>query len=88
MSTENIQRSTGRNKSYKLDRGGAPAESGPFIGEVRNNVDPTRSGRLQVYIEDFAGPDKDNPDLWRDVSYISPYYGYTQQTGTDQGLPG
>ena len=85
MSTENIQRSTGRNKSYKLDRGGAPAESGPFIGEVRNNVDPTRSGRLQVYIEDFAGPDKDNPDLWRDVSYISPYYGYTQQTGTDQG---
>lgn len=85
MSTENIQRSTGRNKSYKLDRGGAPAESGPFIGEVRNNVDPTRSGRLQVYIEDFAGPDKNNPDLWRDVSYISPYYGYTQQSGTDQG---
>lgn len=85
MSTENIQRSTGRNKSYKLDRGGAPAESGPFIGEVRNNIDPTRSGRLQVYIEDFAGPDKNNPDLWRDVSYISPYYGYTQQSGTDQG---
>lgn len=85
MSTENIQRSSGRNRSYKLDRGGAPAESGPFIGEVRNNVDPTRSGRLQVYIEDFAGPDKNNPDLWRDVSYISPYYGYTQQSGTDQG---
>lgn len=86
MAIDNVQRSTGRSKAYKLDRGGAPAESGPFIGEVRNNVDPTRSGRLQVYIEDFAGPDKNNPDLWRDVSYISPYYGYTQQSGTNQGV--
>lgn len=85
MAIDNVQRSKGRSNAYKLDRGGAPAESGPFIGEVRNNVDPTRSGRLQVYIEDFAGPDKDNPDLWRDVSYISPYYGYTQQSGTTQG---
>lgn len=86
MAIDNVQRSTGRSGAYKLDRGGAPAESGPFIGEVTNNVDPTRSGRLQVYIEDFAGPDKTNPDLWRDVSYISPMFGHTQAQGTDQGV--
>lgn len=82
---ENIQRSSGRSGAYKLDRGGSPADTGPFIGEVRNNNDPTRSGRVQVWIENLAGPDKDNPDLWRTVSYISPFYGTTEQFGTDTG---
>lgn len=48
---ENYQRSTGTSRSFKTGKGGAPAETGPFIGEVVNNVDPTRSGRLQVYID-------------------------------------
>ena len=48
---ENIQRSTGRPQNYKFDRGGISAEFGPFIGVVKNNIDPTRQGRLQVYIE-------------------------------------
>ena len=43
---ENIQRSTGRPQEYKFDRGGMPAEMGPYIGIVVNNVDNTRSGRL------------------------------------------
>ena len=40
-----------RSQGYRLDAGGVVAESGPFIGEVMNNIDPTHSGRLQVYIE-------------------------------------
>ena len=44
--SENYQRSVGTPRSYKIDKGGIPAETGPFIGEVVNNVDPTRSGRL------------------------------------------
>lgn len=83
--SENLQRTVGRPGAYKLDRGGAPAESGPFIGEVRNNFDPTRSGRIQVWIEDFAGPDKNDSSLWRTLSYVSPFYGTTQQYGSDQG---
>ena len=51
---ENIQRSRGRAQNYKFDRGGMPAEMGPYIGIVVNNVDTTRSGRLQVYIEQFG----------------------------------
>lgn len=82
---ENVQRSKGRPAGYKLDRGGAPAESGPYLGEVMNNVDPTRSGRVQVWIEDFAGSNKQDQSLWRTVSYVSPFYGGVGQTGTTQG---
>ena len=82
---ENIQRSRGRGQGYKFDRGGNPTEFGPFIGEVMNNVDPVRSGRLQVYIEQFAGNNKDDDSLWRTVSYAPPFYGSVSQSGTDTG---
>jgi len=82
---ENIQRSSGRSKAYQLDKGGAPAESGPFIGEVTNNIDNTKSGRIQVWIEYLCGPNKEDPALWRTLSYVSPFYGTTEQSGTDQG---
>lgn len=74
---ENIQRSKGRNSNYKFDRGGSPTEFGPFIGVVKNNVDPIRIGRVQVYIEEFAGLNEDDPSTWRTVSYLSPFYGTT-----------
>ena len=74
---DNIQRNRGRPNTYKFDRGGQPAEFGPFIGTVKNNIDPTRSGRLQVYIEQFAGDNPDDQTLWRTVSYIPPFYGVT-----------
>jgi len=82
---ENIQRSRGRGQGYKFDRGGNPAEMGPFIGEVMNNVDTVRSGRVQVYIEQFAGDDKTDESLWRTVSYVPPFYGSVVQNGTDTG---
>jgi hypothetical protein len=80
---ENVERSRGRPQGYKFDRGGVAAEMGPFIGIVVNNVDNTRSGRLQVYIEEFGAttitgkPDLANPALWRTVSYCPPFYGST-----------
>ena len=75
--SDNIQRSKGRGSSYKFDRGGMPTEMGPYIGVVKNNVDPTRNGRLQVYIEQFAGNNPEDKSLWRTVSYIPPFYGIT-----------
>lgn len=74
---DNIYTTHGRPSNYKFDRGGAPAEMGPYIGEVMNNVDSIRAGRLQVYIEQFGGSDKTNPKLWRTVRYLPPYYGVT-----------
>lgn len=67
----------GKRLGWKNDRGGTPADTGPFLGTVKNNVDPTRSGRLEVFIEQFAGTDPENPSLWRKVSYLPPYYGTT-----------
>ena len=83
---QNQQRTSGIPGAYKLDRGNAPTQVGMYIGEVRQVVDSTRSGRVRVWIEDFAGPDKTNPDLWRTVAPVSPFYGATnpptdQQTG-------
>lgn len=74
---DNLQRSTGRAKNFKLDRGGAPADPGPFIGVVKNNIDPTFSGRVQVYIEAFGGGDPNDDSLWRTVRYLPPFYGAT-----------
>lgn len=56
----------------------------PYIGIVKSNLDPTRSGRLQVWIPDLGG-DADDPLNWRTISYASPYMGYTthQQSTTD-----
>ena len=88
MANENYQRSSGVAKNFKPDVGGTPADSGPFIGEVVNNVDPTRSGRLQVFLTHLAGADKNTKSLWRTVSYLSPFYGYTQQSAPQPTGPG
>lgn len=86
---ENIQRSIGRSQEYKFDRGGMPAEMGPYIGIVVNNVDNTRQGRLQVWIEQFGATDVDgSPKLddettWRTVRYCAPFYGATKQSGAN-----
>jgi len=58
----------------------------PYIGIVKNNLDPTRSGRLQVYIPDLGGP-PDDPKNWRTVSYSSPFMGYTSQTELSTDRP-
>jgi hypothetical protein len=79
---ENQIRSRGRSRNYKLDRGNSPVDYGAFVGEVMNNIDPTRNGRLQVWIEQFAGADKTNPSLWRTVSYCPPFYGATPRGGS------
>jgi len=84
--SENILRGKGKSQGYKFDRGGVPVETGPYIGEIRNNIDPLRLGRVSVYIEEFAGPDKTDPALWRTVRYLSPFFGSTEKTGNAEGV--
>lgn len=61
------------------DAPGTRVDPYPYIGIVKNNLDPTRSGRLQVYIPDLGGPPED-VNNWRTVSYASPFQGYTPVT--------
>lgn len=82
----NTQRTTGRSSNYKFDRGGAPSDFGPFVGEIMNNIDPTRGGRVQVYIEQFGGGDKNDKTYWRTVSYCPPFGGATPKTSTSAGV--
>jgi hypothetical protein len=55
---------------------GVRMDSGPFIGIVKHVLDPTRSGRLQVYLPHLGG-DPENPNNQRIVQYASPFAGYT-----------
>lgn len=66
------------------DAGATRVDPYPYIGVVKNNIDPTRGGRLQVYIPDLGGAEEEQLN-WRTVSYASPFMGYTttQQSSKD-----
>lgn len=56
---------------------GTRLDSGPFVGIIKNNYDPARLGRVQVYIPELGGLDPEDPKFWRTVSYASPFLGST-----------
>ena len=60
---------------------------GPFIGIVKNNIDPMRAGRLQIWIPELGGKPDDSAS-WRIVSYCTPFYGVTSNgaRGTGQSF--
>ena len=60
------------------DAPGMRIDSGPYIGKIKNNLDPTMTGRLQVWIPDLGG-DEENALNWRTVSYASPFFGASGQ---------
>lgn len=69
----------GRNVPEIFKREAAPGvrfDAGPYLGKIKNNFDPARLGRLQVWIPGISG-DEDNSDNWRTVSYASPFFGST-----------
>ena len=68
---------------------GIRVNPGPFIGYVKNNIDPKRSGRLSVWIPELGG-DEGDPSSWRIVEYCTPFYGVTPRDirGEDQSFTG
>jgi len=58
------------------DASGVRMDSGPFVGIVKHVLDPTRSGRLQVYFPHLGG-DPDNTNNQKIVQYASPFSGHT-----------
>jgi hypothetical protein len=78
--TDSVRRTRGRQGNYKLDRGGVPAEFGPFTGVVMSTVDPARFGRLRVFIEAFNDGGEAamrDESKWTTVSYMPPFFGST-----------
>lgn len=83
---EETQRSRGRPANYKMSRGGVPADFGPFYGIVKNNIDPTKSGRLEVFINAFQDGDEDNPTKWTTVYYLPSFFGNTPVNAAPTGV--
>ena len=75
----------GSTKASKPDAGGAVLRSVPLFGIVKDNIDPIRSGRLQVYISDLGGLDPDDSNSWVTVSYMTPFYGVTTPSSANTG---
>lgn len=71
----------GQTKASKPNAGGGAIRSEPVLAIVKDNVDPTRSGRLQVYLNDFGSADSDDSSTWVTVSFMSPFYGLTPASG-------
>ena len=63
----NYQKKSGTMPGYTTDRGRATLITEPVIGIVKNNVDASHSGRIEVYIATFGGTDPDNKDNWTTV---------------------
>lgn len=78
MATE---RRVGKNPPEHFRREESPLryDTGVYIGKIKNNIDPTRSGRLQVYIPDLSSNNENDPVNWRTVAYASPFIGMTTQ---------
>lgn len=83
MANEDIIKQRGTFKIFKDDRGGGVLYSHPIIGIVKNNIDPLRSGKIQVYLDRLNAADQDNPENWTWVNYSSPFFGYTQNTASN-----
>ena len=80
--SEDIVKQRGTQGAYQDDRGGASLYSNPILGIVKNNIDPLRAGRIQVYLNRLNSSNQDDPANWTTVSYMSPFFGYTPNTGS------
>jgi phage-related protein len=82
---EDIFKPNGPLKSSKTDAGGGNTRPEAVIGVVKNNIDPTRAGRIQVYIQDIGANDPDDSQNWVTVSFLSPFFGMTPASGGNTG---
>jgi hypothetical protein len=82
---DNLFKTRGQVKSASSEAGSGVTRSLPVYGIVKNNIDATRTGQLQVYIENFGSSNPDDSNSWIPVSYMMPFYGVTAPTAPNTG---
>ena len=82
---DNIFKARGQTKAASPQAGGGVLRTVPVFGIVKNNVDAIKSGRIQVYIQNFGSNNPDDSNSWVTVSYMTPFYGVTQPTAPNTG---
>jgi len=80
--SEDIQKTKGTTNNYKDDRGGAATIPSAVLGIVKDNIDPTRSGRIRVYLKRQETGNENDAGSWTTVSYMSPFFGSTPNTAS------
>ena len=84
--SQDVFKPKGKLKKYEAGAGKQQAADVPIIATVMNNIDPTNSGRLEVYPSeslDKAGYDK---STWIPVRRLSTFFGAVKPTGGDDEL--
>ena len=70
----------------KPGKGGSGVQAVPLIGVVRDNIDPTRSGRIRVSLVQPNSSDKpEDSTNWITVSYLSTFFGKVESTSGSDG---
>jgi len=82
--SEDIQKVRGTTSNYKDDRGGANTIPSAVLGIVKDNIDPNRSGRIRVYLKRLDAGNENDPNSWKYVSYLSPFFGSTPNTASSK----
>ena len=62
-------------KSANPNVGGANTKNFPVFGIVKDNIDPTRSGRIKVLLADKPAENSDSASNWVTVSFLSDFFG-------------
>jgi hypothetical protein len=82
---ENVWKNESGTLGSKPGSGGSIALNYPVLGIVKDNNDPTHSGKIQVYISSLGSLDPDNYESWIPVNYMSSYFGMVRPTASDDG---
>jgi hypothetical protein len=67
--------STPKAPSSSWNKEWALGSSGPYLGVVKGNIDPTKMGRLSVLIPSLANTSDPNQNQLITCEYLSPFYG-------------
>jgi hypothetical protein len=76
----------GRIKGTKHDSGGGVTYDVPMIGIVKDNIDPTRAGRIKVYLSEQGSPNSNDSANWVTVNFLSSFFGRVTPQAGQNGL--
>lgn len=82
---EDVIKDKGALKSTKPGAGGGNTKDHAVIGIVKDNIDPTRSGKLKVQIEGSTGKQSNSSGGWVTVQYLSTFFGMVKPTAGQSG---
>jgi len=82
---DNVWKNSSGTLGSEPGSGGSVPLNYPVLGIVKDNNDPSHSGKIQVYITDVGNLNPDDSRNWVKVNYMTPYFGSVRPTASDDG---